>query len=412
MSGSSLRLSDEQLIRLVEEGEGPQVEFKADFREDASDQIRQHICAFANDIGGSGKIGAVFIGINDDGTPAGIDIDDRLLLTLTDMGRDGSILPLPMLLVERRSYSGQGIAVVTVMPSNSPPVRHKGVIRVRSGPRLAVASAQEEVALNERRRHGDRPFDVLPVPGTGIEDIDRIRFEGEYLPRIVDEETLRANDRSLAQRLAATKMIDGEQGAATILGLLVLGIRTRDFIPGAYVQFLRIAGRQLSDEIIDDMEICGTVSDIISGIDVRLNGHNRRQVDIVSGPRERRTQTYPIAALQQLVYNALMHRSYQGTNAPVRVSWFDDRIEIHNSGGPFGEVNRENFGQPGRTSYRNPNLAEAMKALGYVQRFGAGIQIARKLLAEAGHPEIEFTPDATHMLATVRQVSRPEGKQA
>jgi ATP-dependent DNA helicase RecG len=73
-----------------------------------------------------------------------------------------------------------------------------------------------------------------------------------------------------------------------------------------------------------------------------------------------------------------MHRSYEATNAPVRVYWFDDRIEIHNPGGPFGSVTVENFGQPGITDYRNPNLAEALRALGYVQRFGAGIAIARK----------------------------------
>jgi len=85
-------------------------------------------------------------------------------------------------------------------------------------------------------------------------------------------------------------------------------------------------------------------------------------------------------ALRQLTRNALMHRSYEATNAPVRVYWFDDRIEIHNPGGPFGGVTPENFGQPGVTDYRNPNLAEALHALGYVQRFGAGIAIARKAL--------------------------------
>lgn len=62
----------------------------------------------------------------------------------------------------------------------------------------------------------------------------------------------------------------------------------------------------------------------------------------------------------------------------MRINWFDDRIEIRNPGGPFGSVTAENFGSPGVTDYRNPNLAEALRALGYVQRFGAGIAIARK----------------------------------
>ena len=73
----------------------------------------------------------------------------------------------------------------------------------------------------------------------------------------------------------------------------------------------------------------------------------------------------------------------------MRVDWFDDRIEIHNPGGPFGSVTQESFGRPGVTDYRNPNLAEAMRALGYVQRFGAGISIARKALGGRLRFEVE-----------------------
>ena len=58
--------------------------------------------------------------------------------------------------------------------------------------------------------------------------------------------------------------------------------------------------------------------------------------------------------------------------------WFWDRIEIQNPGGPYGQVTRANFGMPGITDYRNPHIAEAMKNLGYVQRFGVGISLARK----------------------------------
>ena len=72
-----------------------------------------------------------------------------------------------------------------------------------------------------------------------------------------------------------------------------------------------------------------------------------------------------------------MHRIYESTNAPTRVYWYDDRIEIMNPGGPFGVVTKENFGQPGITDYRNPNLADAIKVMGFVQKFGLGIQLAK-----------------------------------
>ncbi|WP_442866881.1 ATP-binding protein [Acidovorax sp. NCPPB 4044] len=98
-----------------------------------------------------------------------------------------------------------------------------------------------------------------------------------------------------------------------------------------------------------------------------------------------------------------MHRTYEATHAPVRVTWFNDRIEIVSPGGPYGIVNAGNFGQPGITDYRNPHLAEALKVLGYVQRFGVGITTARRLLADNGNPPPEFEVSATHVLVTVRR---------
>ena len=83
-----------------------------------------------------------------------------------------------------------------------------------------------------------------------------------------------------------------------------------------------------------------------------------------------------------------------------------DRIEVLSPGGVFGVVTVENFGQPGLTDYRNPNLAEAMKYLGYVQRFGAGIPIAKRLLQAAGHPEPEFDVHGNYVLATIKAAQK------
>ena len=85
-------------------------------------------------------------------------------------------------------------------------------------------------------------------------------------------------------------------------------------------------------------------------------------------------------ALRQLVRNAAMHRSYEGTNSPIHVYWYDDRIEINSPGGAYGEVSAENFGQPGFVAYRNPLVAEAMRVLNLLQRWGSGLPIARREL--------------------------------
>ena len=316
-----------------------------------------------------------------------------------------------MLLAEKRRYQGNDIAIVTVLPSDSPPVRFRGVIHVRAGPRRSVANAQDERVLNERRKHGNRPFDIYPVPGTGPQDLGRRQFDDEYLPNAIDRETLLANERSYSERLAAAKMVASvEDERATVLGMLVLGVRPRDYIPGAYVQFLRIDGTNLADEIIDEIEIDGTVADVVNRLEDKLKAHNRHRIDLTSQDMERRTDAYPLAALQQLVRNAVLHRDYQASNTPVRVTWFDNRIEIQNPGGPFGIVTKENFAQPGVTDYRNPNLAESMKVLGYVQRFGVGIPTAQHLLKDAGHPAIEFVIEPTHLLATVMAASTHNGE--
>ena len=118
---------------------------------------------------------------------------------------------------------------------------------------------------------------------------------------------------------------------------------------------------------------------------------------------EIREPDYPIVALQQLARNGVLHRTYEGTNAPVRINWFSDRIEILSPGGPYGQVTRTNFGNPGITDYRNPHLAEAMKILGYVQRFGVGIPLARKELAKNGNPPPEFIVEDTYVLVIVRR---------
>ena len=248
------------------------------------------------------------------------------------------------------------------------------------------------------------PFDLYPIPSTSISDLNLALFSYEYLPKAFSAEILDANDRSLNEQLAATKMITTpDDPTATVLGILTLGKTPQDFLSGAYVQFLRIDGNELADDIIDSLAIRGAVSDQIRRLDDKLIAHNRVAVDITSGPLEKRTALYPIEAVQQLTRNAIMHRTYEGTNAPVHVYWYNDRIEVLSPGGVFGSITAENFGKPGPVDYRNPNLADAMKTLNLVQRFGVGIPIARRLLKEAGHPAPEFEIDSTYAMATIRR---------
>ena len=396
------QFNNNELENLLDDIESDRVERKESWRGDAPERGRQAVCAFANDLPDHQLPGVLFVGAKDDGSPSKVSIDDRLLQTLADMKADGKIVPPPTLSVEKRVLKGSAIAIVTVHPADAPPVRYDGRVWIRIGPRRGIATIQDERILNEKRRSHDLPFDVQPVPSSTLSALSKLIFDEEYLPNAFARDVLAANERTYEERLAACRMIaSANDPVPTVLGLLVLGKTPRDWLPGAYIQFVRVHGNQLSDQIIDELEIDGELSQVLRRIDEKIDSHNRTSVDLAGADLESRTSPYPKVAIQQLVRNAVMHRAYEATNAPVRVYWFSDRIEIHNPGGPFGAVTTENFGQPGITDYRNPHLAEAMKVLGFVQRFGVGIATARTELQQNGNPLPEFTVSPSHVLVKV-----------
>ena len=304
--------------------------------------------------------------------------------------------------VQKKTLHSCEMAVVTVQPSFAPPVRFEGRVWIRVGPRRAVASHDEERRLSEKRRAGDLPFDITAVLPALLDDLDVDLFSKIYLPAALAPDVLTSNNRTVEQQLSALRFATPtctQPQKPTVLGVLVVGKDALGYVPGAYIQFRRIEGTELTDAIKDQKEISGPLPEMLKGLDDVLQAHISVATGITSGPIEVRSPDYPLVALQQIGRNAIMHRNYDGTNAPIRITWFSDRIEIQNPGGPFGQVTRENFGRPGITDYRNPHLAEALKNLGYVQRFGVGIALANQALNANGNPDLEYEVEDAHVLA-------------
>ena len=169
------------------------------------------------------------------------------------------------------------------------------------------------------------------------------------------------------------------------------------------MQFLRIDGTEITDQIRSRKVLTGRIEDVLRQLDELLKLNISTRTEVVTVSREARSPDYPVAALRQLAQNAVMHRSYEGTHAPVRIYWFSDRVEIQNPGGLYGQVTPENFGT-GPADYRNPLVAEIMYHLGFAQRFGLGVPLARKELRQNGNPQPEFNFQPTHVAVTVRAV--------
>ncbi len=392
-------MDERELNRLRVDLESDRVERKRS----ASDpnKLRRNICALANDLPGHDLPGVIFIGVEDDGGCANTTINDQLLIKLADMKDDGNISPIPSLVVQKHILSGCEVAAILVEPSLSPPVRYQGRVWVRVGPTVRQATPEEEQRLSERRHAGERPFDQRPAPDTSIKDLDIEHIETHYLPQAVAQEILDDNHRSLDQQLRSLRLL--VRDVPTWGALLGFGRDPQGWLPGAYVQFLRINGTEITDPIQDQKKLTGRIADVLRQLEEILKLNISVRTEVATESLEARSPDYPLTALQQLARNAVMHRSYEGTNAPVHIYWYSDRLEIRNPGGLYGQVTQNNFGT-GSVDYRNPLVAEIMQHLGYVQRFGLGVPLARKELRENGNPEPEFDFQPTHVTITVRAV--------
>ncbi|MBI5516059.1 MAG: putative DNA binding domain-containing protein [Deltaproteobacteria bacterium] len=393
-------LSDEELAELLQDLESDRVERTESVGD--TDKFCQAICAFSNDFPRNQRPGYLLIGVDNRGRPLRASVTDRLLTELGGLRSSGKIQPLPMMTVQKRALEGgHEIAVIEVLPSDMPPVRYEGRVWIRVGPRKAVASEAEERVLVERRAsHDARTFDARACAGSSLKDLSLGLFKNDYLPNAVSEEVLEENHREVREQLASLRFYDLPRQCPTNAGILLFGLEAQRWIEGARVQFIRFDGPEMSDDVRNDRSISGDLLTLLRDLDRLIEQEIDSHPVATSALREAPWRSYPRVAVRELVMNAIMHRDYEASG-PIRFYWFSDRVEIQSPGSLYGESTPENF--PTQNAYRNPVLAEAMKVLGYVNRFGRGVARAQDALDKNGSPRAEFKFDAHYVLATVRR---------
>ena len=355
---------------------------------DNMDKFSQAICAFSNDVADSKKKGYLLIGVRDNGELAGLQVDDKLLLQISNIRTDGNILPQPVMTVEKFSFAQGDVLVVEVIPSQVPPVRYRGRIWVRVGPRKSIATEAEEKLLTERRLSNIRTFDAMPCLGTTLEDLDITLFKKEYLFKAVAEDILQEDKRTIEEQMASLGLYDLRYQCLTNAAIVLFGNNPERFLHGAYIQYVRFKGLDRAGDIINEHKFSGNLCKVLPRIDVFVETSIAQKRPIpISVLREKTVSKYPYWATRELLMNAIMHRDYE-SNAPVAFYEYDDRIEIQNAGGLYGKVSVNNF--PNVSDYRNPFIAEAMKVLGYVNRFSRGVYRVQKELEENGNGKASF----------------------
>lgn len=232
---------------------------------------------------------------------------------------------------------------------------------------------------------------------SSIEDLALGQFDA-YRREAIDPEAIEANHRPIELQLASLRLFDPERSCPTHAGILLFGKNPRFFLPGAYVQYLKLPGTDLTDLPEDQAEVSGDLHSVLRELEGRLRLLIQTTIRPVNTIKEKLLPDYPEWALRELLMNAVIHRNYD-SNTPIRFYAFSDHIEIQSPGGLYGEATPENF--PNRNSYRNPVIAEAMKSLGFVNRFGYGVQRAQKMLEDNANPPAQFEFDENSVLVKV-----------
>lgn len=269
--------------------------------------------------------------------------------------------------------------------------------------KYTVTEAEEKI-LTERRLSNVHTFDAMPCLGTSIDDLDVSLIRKEFLPKAVAEDILAEDKRDITDQLASLGLYDLRYNSPTNGAIVLFGKNPERHVHGAYIQYVRFKGKDRAGDILNEHKFSGNFCKVLPKIDafVETSISQKRPIP-VSVLREETVSKYPYWATRELLMNAIMHRDYEG-NAPIQFYEYDDRIEIQNPGGLYGKVSPDNF--PNVSDYRNPFIAEAMKVLGYVNRFSCGVYRVQKELEENGNGQASFDFSLITAFRVVENVSQ------
>jgi len=374
------------LVEFLRRPEGKTLEFKRDLS--SPDGVLRTIVAFANTAGG-----VLLIGVEDRsrairGVSEPLDLEERLANLISDR-----ISPRLVPEIEILPWRRTQVLALQVHPSPSRPHhliregRAAGVyVRVGSTNRRADADLIEELGRYAR----GEGFDEQPMPGLDSEALD-FRAASESF----------ATTRALARRdLETLRLLTEHQGrpVPTVGGMILFGRERDRHFPDAWIQAGRFAGTD-KGRILDHAEIRSIPARGVEEAIAFVQKHSWHGATI-GAVRRRDRWTLPPEAVREAIINAVVHADYAQRGAPIRLSIFDDRLEVENPGIlPFG-LTIEDLPR-GVSKLRNRVIGRVFQALGLIEQWGSGVQRMTASCREAGLPAPVFEEVATRFRVTI-----------
>lgn len=129
------------------------------------------------------------------------------------------------------------------------------------------------------------------------------------------------------------------------------------------------------------------------------------QYEVIQGADRKMVEKIPEAAFREAIANALIHRVWD-VDLQIRVSMFDDRIEVVSPGGLPSGITEDEYLSGKLSVLRNRNLANVFYRLGLVEIFGTGITRIKQVYSEASvKPSFEVSENAIQIVLPVYEES-------
>ncbi len=378
-----------ELIELIGRGEDSRTQFKQTITNPES--LAGDLVAFSNSKGGK-----IIIGVNDQGTVVGLSAADiRRINQLVSNTATNLVRPSINPETDNVSVGGQLVMVVIVPEGISKPYSdNSGVFWVKSGSDKRRVTSREEV--QRMLQSADLVHaDEVPVEGATPGDIELEHFGG-FFQQQYGESLDKALDKAgipLGQLLNNLGL--ARETSLNLAGLMLFGRHPQRHRPAFLVKAVSFVGNDpAGDKYRDSEDITGCLRDLHKGTMSFLT-RNLRRLQGEKGINTEGDLEVPLAALEELVVNMLLHRDYF-ISAPWRIMMFDNRIELISPGALPNNLTIENI-RNGVSIIRNPLIASfATKELPY-RGIGTGI---RRALAVV--PTLELESDHDRNLFTAR----------
>ncbi len=365
------------------------IEYKTNWHDDCL----KWICGFANSNGGT-----LYIGKDDNGNAVDAADYKKLMEDLPNKIRDvlGVMAEVNLLQDNGRHY------IEIIIPPYSVPISFRGRYYYRSG-----TTKQELIgnALNEfLLKKSGKTWDDVAERGAAITDIDeesiaRFLKASEKAGRLPEDENL-----PLPELLEKLRLF--ENGQLKRAAIVLFGKDPGKFYANMTVKIGRF-GKTDDDLKFEESEE-GNLIYYLQEVPAQLNRKFFTKPVDFEGLQRIEKGEYPVAALREMLLNALVHRDYMGSNIQIRM--YDDKFCIWNEGFLPEGLSLEALKRQHPSRPRNPIIADVCFKGGYIDAWGRGILKMINACKQAGLPEPEIKEQDGGLLVTLFKDQYTEGQ--